>query len=195
MTLCIVSWHWYAQGKTLDVHCAVTLAGVIVTSTSSTSVQWDVWDVWRYLLWVLPQMECFALFVTVSDPHEDDACSHVPPADRPRAACLHLTRQKPDLMRPLNFLQSTPHSTSPVLILYPSIHCWVVCWILPFLSLVLKWQRRTLTKRLVFLLWLIVQLVKECLHLPGSALQHENVLPGLMLIFWNSTHFTYSKCI
>lgn len=52
------------------------------------------------------QIECFVLFGTVSDPHEDDACSHVPPADRPGAARLHLTRQSPDLTHPLN-LQST----------------------------------------------------------------------------------------
>lgn len=57
-----------------------------------------------YLLLILPQIKCFALFVTASDPYEDDACSHVPPADRPGAACLHLTRQKPDLTRPLNVL-------------------------------------------------------------------------------------------
>lgn len=29
----------------------------------------------------------------VSDPYEDNACSDVPPADRPGAAHLHLTRQ------------------------------------------------------------------------------------------------------
>ncbi len=52
-------------------------------------------------------MKFFVLFVTASDPHEDNACRHVPPADRPGATCLHLKRQSPDLTHLLNLQQST----------------------------------------------------------------------------------------
>lgn len=70
------------------------------------------------------------LFVTVSDPHEDDACSHVPPADRPGAACLHLTRQSPDLTHPLNLLQSAVIPQADLLCSTQCSSCTLLhsCW-------------------------------------------------------------------
>lgn len=65
-----------------------------------------------------------------------------------------------------------------MLILYPSVHSWVVCWILSLLSL-------------VFLFWL----VKDCSRQANSALQCKNIFPSSLLMFWNSTHFTYSQCV
>lgn len=103
----------------------------VTTTVAFTSIQWDIWveamaaSLWHLILKgvhvsnSLHSMFCSA----VSDPHEDNACSHVPPADRPGATCLHLTRPSPDLAHPLNVLQSTVTSKADILCLAQRSSC------------------------------------------------------------------------